>query len=104
MAQWQMRLDFKQAKMDYADHKITIQEVAKAVIDEILIKLPQARKINTHMADQLEFHLLPLFEEMATDNFLNVDAFDDLLDELYDWADTSLDGTWNGKKMCWIVP
>jgi len=28
--------------------------------------------------------------------------FNILMEDLYDWADTPLDGEWNGKKLAWI--
>jgi len=39
-----------------------------------------------------------LYMSCCTD--IDVDEFDELMSRLYDWADTSLDKHWNGKKLC----
>lgn len=42
------------------------------------------------------------FESLAGDPTGNVEDFDGVMEQLYDWADTPLDGQWNGRKLCWV--
>lgn len=42
------------------------------------------------------------FTELAENSIADVEEFDCLLEELYDWGDTPLDELWDGKKVCWI--
>ena len=43
-------------------------------------------------------NLIGRFEELSEDEKSSKDEFDDVMDDLYEWADTSLDGRWNGKR------
>jgi len=42
------------------------------------------------------------FELLASDVNCTYDSFNYSMQNLYNWADTSLDNEWNGKKNCWI--
>lgn len=106
MANWQMRLDFSQAKRDYQEELITIKQVAQIVVKELNDKLQTAKDIDLELGEELEDDILPYFEEIAEgdEKYYNVHDFDNALEMLYDWADISLDNRFGGKKMCWVVP
>jgi len=103
MADWQTKIDFSKQKNKFQSGEIELKELVKAVIDEINRVLPSVEKINSDLASDLECEILPMFEELAEFE-IDVDDFDNALEYLYDWADTSLDDKFGGKKMCWIKP
>lgn len=104
MSDWQMTLDFTPAKSDYRAGKITIQQLAQKVVDTIKVNIETAKRIDDLMGKELEDEILPLFEEIAADETMTVDDYDNALDDLYDWADTKLSDGWPRKAMCWIKP
>lgn len=107
MAQWQMEIDFTQSKKAYGDGTLSLEDFAGSVAKTLKASLPKARRIDAEMAQDLEYNIIPLFEEIeeATDVVYTVDDFENALEALYDWADTGLDDNlFGGKKMCWIVP
>lgn len=102
MADWQFTLDFHNFW-----HTLSVQDTTTEVIirlNELLIDIHNhlGGSIYNDMADELENNIIPLFEELQEDEDDNVEHFDDALEQLYDWADASLDNQWGGKKMCWI--
>lgn len=78
---------------------MTYEALAGAIANK-LSAMPEFR----HDADieQERQELIERFDEAAEYTDLSQDEFNDLMSELYDWADTSLDGQFNGKKVCWI--
>lgn len=104
MAQWQMKLNFSEAKARYLSGKCTLAELATATVFEIKNKVPAAKRIDESMGEELENDILPLFEDIVESESEDVDSYDSALESLYDWADTSLDNKFGGKKMCWVEP
>lgn len=47
--------------------------------------------------------LVSELESFSKDPDVTVADFDSLWNDLYDWGDISLDGNWNGEKVCWIA-
>ena len=47
-------------------------------------------------------NLVAAFAWLAKDPASDANDFDAVMAELYDWADTPLDGHWNGRKLCWV--
>jgi hypothetical protein len=103
MAQWQFTLDLKPfwKKDDLPPHV-----VAQKTAEKIKKLLPHIRKRTAEayqdMADELENDILPMFEEIAKQENDDVEEFDEAMYCLYEWADSPLDNTWGGKKMCWV--
>jgi len=93
MSQWQSRLDLKDLWTRRKEGKLTIQQLAKAI----------AKRIRKHPFYEREEDTL---EEIAL-NFEcceeDVEEFDNILSDLYDWANTPLDNNFGGKKMCWVA-
>lgn len=107
MEQWQMEIDFTLSKKAYRDGTLSLEDFAESVAKLLTASLPKAKKIDEEMAQDLEYNVIPLFEEIAeaTDIVYTVNDFDNALEALYDWADTRLDDDLiGGKRMCWIVP
>ena len=115
MAKWAYKVDFKDFYHKYPDD-ITIQELAEGVVRELnklLEKIRQEpmddfsvegvyREEFLELADDLENDILFLFEEIRDDDSMDENDFANAMEELYDWADTSLDGKFGGVRMCWV--
>lgn len=116
MADWQFKLEFKEF---WQDDEIALFDKSQKVVDGIKALLSDIRKqadsISDHfkafkqlkesymdMADELENDILPMFEALVETESEDVEDFDYALEALYEWADTSLDNKWGGKKMCWV--
>lgn len=94
MANWQRTLNLK----DVWDTKEVLL-IAKTISDR-LRGLPPVG--NEHIDYQRE-ELVEQFADLADDTSSDRDDFDELMSNLYDWADTPLDREWNGKKVCWVA-
>jgi len=94
MANWVNRLELKDLWKQRDEEKISISELAKAVANRIE-KLPCFKKYE----DELQTIILD-FEDCSDD----VEEFDDILNRLYDWADTPLRITRGEmqRKVCWV--
>jgi hypothetical protein len=96
MANWIYKLELKDLWEQRDKGKITISELAKAVADRI--EKATFFKIKTN--EEALREIVMDFEGCDDD----VEEFDSILEQLYDWADTPL-RTPLGKmqrKMCWI--
>lgn len=100
MAQWQMKLKVKDFYHEYPD-SLTIQDVAQKMSERIDEKLPFVKSHFPDYLDDLE-EIYMQFRDLSEDPEADGDMFDWIMEDLYNWADTSLDGEWNGKKLCWV--
>ena len=100
MAQWQNTINFAPQRKAYLSGEITLQELSK--IAATLLKLTK-RGLDEDLIDERD-EIVYEFEALAADNSANEDDFDCVMSRLYDWADTRLDGDWNGKRVAWIAP
>lgn len=108
MANWQFTLELGDVYHEGKEiHELAgiVAERVKALVAEVrsrraLTLIP--KDTYEEMADELENNILPMFEEVRDDASMDVEDFDSAMEDLYDWADTSLDGKWGGKKMCWV--
>lgn len=100
MANWQMKLEIKDFYHKFPD-ELSIQEVAKLMSERIDEKLPF---IKAHFLDYFEEieEISIQFSDLAEYEDADADDFDYIMEDLYNWADTSLDGKWGGKKLMWI--
>lgn len=72
--------------------------------------ISELKRINKNKQDNTILDLIEEFEYLKDDlemnNFKNKKDFQDdfnyLFNDLYDWADISLDGKFGSKKNCWI--
>lgn len=102
MANWQLYIDFSDFWDKYPD-ELSLKELCNKVITVLRSNIDiVAEKLPDHV-DMLE-NIIEDFESLCCENYINEEAFDDIMENLYDWADTNLDNDWNGKKLAWIKP
>ena len=87
MTRWRYRLELKDSWTLYKNGKSSVQDVAGDVVKAL-------QEIHLHNDPNLN-NLREQFSTLADDPDVTESEFDDLLDDLYDWAD--LDHT------CWIA-
>ena len=95
MSKWVNRLDLKDLWKAEDEGKLTIQQVAKQVARRI-------RKMHCYKKYEEELEDIAISFEICSDD---VEEFDSILSDLYDWADTPL-FTPRGqmqRKMCWVA-
>lgn len=98
MAKWQQTLDLTSVFRKYDDGDMTIQQAAESTAGMMLsmpalcIKPIEEKRLQ--IADEFMF--------LSKDEHAEVSDFDEIMHRLYDWADTSLDGDWDGRKVCWV--
>lgn len=92
MANWQRKLNLKDASND-------VQLIARTAAE----RLRSMQPFGDEALDGGRIDLAYEFESLAEYNTVTVPDFDSVMESLYDWADTSLDGIWNGKKACWVA-
>lgn len=98
MSDWQCKLDLTDIWNKHPG-EITIQELCKIISDRL-------SKLVVPEIDEIEYDHLDLcdeFEILSTDKEATVEEFDEIMQDLYDWGDTSLDNEFAGKKICWIA-
>ena len=95
MINWVNRLDLKDLWKAKDEGKLTIQELGKQVARRIR-KMPVYKKYEEELED-----IAIQFEFVDED----VEVFDDILSELYDWADMPLSTPLGQiqRKMCWVA-
>lgn len=116
MADWQFRLDLKDAWKKAENDEINTVELSKIIVERIKALVVEIRERSKskdaverflardfpRMATNLEKDVLVFFEEIVDAENDDTELFDYAMSELYDWADTSLDDKWGGRKMCWV--
>ena len=98
MANWQRRLDIKPIWKKAAAGKAKPWQVAKA----IAAQLAKMEPLGHADLDDTRESLAEDFAHFAQEKSLDSEDFDVSMENLFDWADTSLDGCFNGKKVCWV--
>lgn len=100
MSDWQRKLDFSSYTEKYDTGELSVQEFAKIIAE----KLKGLQKFNNPWIDSKLEEVIWGFEDLAEDyqEEFGESDFNFLLNDLYDWGDTSLDGKFGGKKVCWI--
>ncbi len=98
MADWQRHLKLNPEWDRAKDGEITVQDLARSVAE----KLRALRRLDDDVESEKD-DLVAQFEDIAaSEGGDEARWFDDVMHDLYNWGDTRLDGTWNGKKVCWI--
>lgn len=100
MANWQRSLNLlpEWATVDEPGG-ITRQQMAKIIAERLRELAPfLARKDVTEQRNTLA----DTFEGFSGDETLATEEFNFAMQELYEWGDISLDGNWNGMKVCWV--
>lgn len=99
MAQWRSRIEL-QPEWDATKNGSMIVNQLATVIAK---KIKETKPLNQIYLESRRLWLMEQFEEIGERSNLDVEEFDDLMEELYNWGDTDLDGKWNGEKVCWIT-
>src|SRR2546423_1029394 len=101
MANWKYRLSVGRDRRDYDDGLISLQELGKRIADKIKT-LPCYGKDESMFSSSNELGDCALEFE----NVIDVEDFDNILEALYDWADTEITpfDAWPRNKMCWVEP
>ena len=98
MADWKRRLCLKPEWQQAQDGEISSRDLARTIAD----RLRALRPFGDELLDTDREMLADEFLDYAESDDEDVAYFDDLMDQLYDWADTPLDSKWNGAKACWV--
>ncbi len=99
MSQWMRTLDISKEWQEAKDGSITPKQLATVIANK-LSGLSSLAALNVE-SDWEKEDLIEAFRDFSPDD--SKDSFDSLMEELYDWADISLDGQYIGKrKVCWI--
>ena len=94
MAQWQRKLDLTDV-WESEDIPLIARTAAKRL--KLMLPLPDEN------LDYEREEFIDEFEALSEDPDADTSDFDDVLRRLYDWGDISLDGKFNGKKVCWVA-
>ena len=100
MSNWQFELDFIDLWASFKEDKLTSSQVGIEVAKKLRTLLPKLRKglLNQDYIKELDNIAI------GFDNIEDMEDFDNVLEQLYDWADTSLP-TPKGqmqRNICWI--
>jgi hypothetical protein len=95
MANWQRTLRIGDISGD-----APLAEKARGIADALEALKPFPAK-HEEVNEQRE-DLVNEFRSLANDPAIDEELFDELMEQLYDWADTPLDANWPPKKVCWI--
>ena len=99
MADWQRRVRMNPEWDMAKDGHLSAAQLAQAIVRKL--RAVHSRMAAGDLADKLA-DVIAEFEMLEGDEGAGMDDIDEAMDRLYDWGDTSLDGKWNGKKVCWI--
>lgn len=97
MSQWMNKLDIKDIWAKLEDEELDVSEGGKQIAERFRALRP--RIPITFYAQQLD-DIAYAFEDIEEGD---KDGFNAAMSDLYDWGDTSLDGKFGGKKLCWIA-
>ena len=94
MANWKYRLELANEWQQAKTSKLTPKHLGSLVAQK-------ARKLTA--IDPVLWSIAAEFEKLSED--ATFDDFDDVLEQLYDWADQPLPpyGLWPRNKMCWVA-
>lgn len=96
MVYWRYRLELKDDWAAAKADNLQPHELAQRIVEK-------AKALPVFDADEELQDIMTDFEFITDDSMF--DDFDDVLEQLYDWADQEIPpfGTWPRHKMCWIA-
>lgn len=98
MADWKRRLCLKPEWQQMQDGEMSSCDLARTIAARLRCLKPFGDDFLDADRDMLADEFLGYAECEEED----IPYFDDLMHQLYDWADTPLDSKWNGAKACWV--
>jgi hypothetical protein len=100
MANWQRSIKLNPEWQQAKDGEITIQQLA-AVLAKRLRTLRPFGESDDDLNEKRD-EIAEEFEYIAQTATATAEDFDNWMEELFDWGDTSLDQGWPRKKACWV--
>jgi hypothetical protein len=95
MAEWKYVLDVKDAWQKTKKNELTIKEFISILITKV-------QELNIQNDSLLEY-LMEDFKGLLEEDSIDIEEFDGLWEELYDWADQVIEpGYWPRHKLCWL--
>jgi hypothetical protein len=102
MAQWQLKVDFKDIFDKYKSDEIGVVELSSSVAERLEKLIPEVETKFPDYLTELE-DIVDCFRCLSEQGDADIDDFDDVLADLYDWADSPIYGdSVFGKKLCWV--
>lgn len=113
MADWQRKLELKDEWPKTRNGELSVSQLADIVADRLEALEPFGDKELDRSLDYEREEIIEEFRALAED--ADVDDFDEVLERLYDWADTPMgggrgvnipgvfSGILAGKKACWVA-
>lgn len=100
MSEWQRKIVLNPEWDQCNNYEIGVNELCVSVVN----KLKALKKFNIEDIDMELEDLIDQFNDLSLDEEVSFSAFNVLMNELYDWGDTVIDGTdvLNSKRVCWI--
>lgn len=95
MANWQSKLDLRDV---WGTEDISV--ISGAIHKRMKELLPE--DFLSESDEEERQRLVDEFEMMKESTDVTFDEFNDLFEELYDWADRPISNDWPAKKICWI--
>lgn len=96
MTNWQRTLNIADVWAQAEDREITPKQLAHAIAD----RLEGLKPLNNLILENEKQDIVEEFRGFVGEE--TFDDLDDVMEMLYDWADTPLDNKFNGKKVCWV--
>lgn len=99
MTKWKSELDLTPEWGKASNGEITARELAAVIAS----RLSRIRNIGDDWLDEEKEAIAEQFLDLSEDVDAGTDHFDDLMSDLYDWADTKISGDFfNAVKACWV--
>ena len=99
MANWQLKLQLG----DVYRKELPIPVLAGIVAERLAaLKITALMLMAASDLEELRDSIVEGFRLVAANHGANADDFDEVMEQLYNWADTELDDHWHGKRVCWV--
>lgn len=98
MANWRHTVNISKEWQAVKDKTMEVWELTDVLSEHL-------KRINTNATDDVDWVLEDIIDELsdfAKDKITDVDAFDAIMHQVYDWADTPLSDRWPCDRKCWI--
>lgn len=93
MASWKYILDIKTEWEQCKENKITVQELGKIISKKLI-------EVSSSMSDDLKYEAEDIAE--CFNSVEDVEDFDSLMNDLYDFADTIIVEGWSETRLMWV--
>ena len=98
MSKWQRKLDISDVWDKSNNGEIPVYELCHAIAE----RLKALKALDDENLEEEKVEIIEAFNSLFEEECDDFDEFNDVMRELYDWADTKLDFDFGGKAVCWI--